>query len=120
MSKSSQLTIEQYIHQFSPEVRVTLNKLRSIILSAAPDAEETITYGIPAYKLNNKPLVYFGAYQSHIGFYATQSGHEKFAEELSEYKKGKGSIQFPLNKEIPIHLIKRMVEFKVEELSKRP
>ena len=69
---------------------------------------------MPGFFLNNKPLVYFAGYKNHIGFYATPNGHEKFAEELSVYKQGKGSVQFPLNKEIPFDLIRRIVEFRKE------
>jgi uncharacterized protein YdhG (YjbR/CyaY superfamily) len=70
---------------------------------------------MPAYKLNGKPLVYFAAYKKHIGFYATPSGHEKFAQELSKYKQGKGSVQFPTAQPVPLDLIKRIVEFRVQE-----
>ena len=70
---------------------------------------------MPAYKLNKKPLVYFAAFKAHIGFYATPSGHEAFKEELSKYKQGKGSVQFPLDQPIPYDLIVRMVKFRVQE-----
>ncbi|MBN2262706.1 MAG: DUF1801 domain-containing protein, partial [Prolixibacteraceae bacterium] len=74
-----------------------------------------MAYGMPAYKTYGKPLVYFAAFKSHIGFYATPSGHEQFAQELSAYKQGKGSVQFPTNQAIPYELIGRMVEFRVNE-----
>ena len=70
---------------------------------------------MPAYKTNGKPLVYFAGFKNHIGFYATPAGHEKFSFELANYKQGKGSVQFPLNKPIPYDLIKRIVEFRVKE-----
>jgi uncharacterized protein YdhG (YjbR/CyaY superfamily) len=107
--------IDQYILQFPEETHDILNKIRALIKKHAPDAIESIAYGMPAYKLNKKPLVYFAAYQTHIGFYATPSGHEAFQEELSKYKQGKGSVQFPLDQPIPYDLIVRMVKFRVQE-----
>jgi uncharacterized protein YdhG (YjbR/CyaY superfamily) len=74
-----------------------------------------MAYGMPAYKLNKKPLVYFAGYKNHIGFYATPSGHEQFSKELSKYKQGKGSVQFPLDKPIPFDLIRQMVAFRAQE-----
>lgn len=80
-----------------------------------PDAEESISYGMPAYKLNGKALVYFAAFKNHIGFYATPSGHSEFTMELSKYKQGKGSVQFPLDKPLPSGLITKIVKFRVKE-----
>ena len=79
---------------------LNLNQIREIKKTAS-NAEEPISYGIPAYKLNKKPLIYFGAYKNHIGFYATPASHSKFKTELSNYKQGKGYVQFPLHKPIP-------------------
>lgn len=107
--------MDNYISAFPFPVREILNQIRTIILTAAPDAVESIGYGIPAYSINDKPLVYFAGFKKHIGFYATPSGHEEFAKELALYKQGKGSVQFPLNKPIPWDLIRRMVEFRVKE-----
>ena len=76
-----------------------------------------MAYGMPAYKLKGKPLVFFGGFKKHIGFYATPSGHTEFASELSAYKQGKGSVQFPLDHAIPFDLIKRIVAFRVKEVS---
>lgn len=106
--------VEIYIKSFPEEVQEKLLEIRKIIFSIDPDAMEKISYGIPGFFLNSKPLVYFAAYKNHIGFYATPNGHEKFAEELSVYKQGKGSVQFPINKEIPFDLIRRIVEFRKE------
>jgi uncharacterized protein YdhG (YjbR/CyaY superfamily) len=77
-----------------------------------------MSYGMPGYKLNKKPLVYFAGYKNHIGFYATPSGHSHFQEQLSRYKQGKGSVQFPLNEEMPYDLIEEMVRFRVAENNK--
>ena len=107
--------IDSYISQFPEEVQVILIKIRQLIVENAPDSEEMMAYGMPGYKTYKKPLVYFAAYPNHIGFYATPSGHSEFKDELSVYKQGKGSVQFPLNKPIPYELIVRIVKFRMEE-----
>lgn len=107
--------VDQYISDFPAEVQEKLTQVRTIIRLTAPEASESISYGMPAYKMNGKPLVYFAGYKNHIGFYATPSGHEQFATELSCYKQGKGSVQFPHDKPIPVDLIRRIVEFRMKE-----
>ena len=107
--------IDQYISKFPEEVQLLLQKIRAIIKEIAPMATEEIVYGMPGYKTNGKPLVYFAGYKNHIGFYATPSGHEAFQKELSKYKQGKGSVQFPLNQPIPFDLIEQIVRFRVDE-----
>ena len=111
--------VDEYIQTFPDGVQMLLHKIRAIIKEKAPEAAEGISYGMPAFKLNKKPLVYFAAFKNHIGFYATPTGHSKFAEELSAYKQGKGSVQFSLNKPIPYDLIGRIVAFRVEENQKK-
>lgn len=108
-------SIDQYIDTFPSEVQTVLKKVRTIITEAAPEADESISYGMPTYKIKGKPLVYFGAFKKHIGLYAIPSGQSKFADELSSYKQGKGSVQFPLDRDIPFYLIQRMVEARVAE-----
>ena len=112
-------SVDQYILAYPEEIQEILAKIRSVIRKKAPDALESISYGMPAYKLRGKPLVYFGAFRTHIGFFATPSGHMEFAEEFSKYKHGKGSVQFPLNKPIPYKLIEQVVEFRVHEVCTR-
>ena len=107
--------VEAYIKSFPAEVQIVLNQVRETIKAIAPEAAESMAYGMPAYKTNGRPLVYFAAFKEHIGFYATPTGHTKFAKDLSKYKQGKGSVQFPLNKPMPLALIKRIVEFRVKE-----
>ena len=107
--------VEEYIAGFPKETQAILERVRITIQNAAPEAEESISYGMPAYKLNGRPLVYFAGYQRHIGFYATPSGHSEFSQELSRYKQGKGSVQFPLNEPMPLDLISRIVQFRVKE-----
>lgn len=108
-------TIDEYISSFPAETREILEQLRMKIKSIVPDAEETISYAIPTFKLNGEYLIYFAAFKSHIGFYATPTGHEQFKDELSKYKQGKGSVQFPLDKPMPLKLIERIVKFRVKE-----
>ncbi|RRJ93599.1 iron chaperone [Flavobacterium macacae] len=105
-------TVNDYIKSFPKEIQILLEKLRAVILENAPDAVESISYGMPAYKTFGKPLVYFAAYKNHIGFYATPTGHSEFANELSKYKQGKGSVQFPLDA-VPFELVEKMVQFRV-------
>ena len=109
-------TPEAYIRTFPADVQTVLETVRQTIRAAAPDAVETIAYGLPAYKLGGKPLVYFGGFKNHIGLYATPTGHVAFADELSKYKQGKGSVQFPLDKPMPLDLITRIVQFRVNQL----
>jgi len=106
---------DEYIKSFPKEIQVLLKQMRTLIKDNAPDAIESISYGMPAYKTNGKPLVYFAGYKNHIGFYATPTGHKAFAEELSVYKQGKGSVQFPVDQPLPVSLIKRIVLFRVKE-----
>ena len=115
MISKSPTSIDEYISDFPQEIQSLLNQVRSTIKQAAPDAEESIGYGMPAYKTHGKPLVYFAAFKNHIGFYATPTGHAEFAAELSKYKQGKGSVQFPINQPIPLELITQIVEFRVIE-----
>ena len=107
--------VDQYIATFPLETQEILTKIRTIIKTVAPDAVEGFNYRMPSYKLNKKPLVYFAGYAKHIGFYATPTGHEQFKEELSAYKQGKGSVQFPLNQPIPYDLIQRIVQFRTTQ-----
>ena len=106
-------TIDQYISGFPLETQEILEEIRTTIKKVAPESEETISYAIPTFKLNGKTLVHFAAFKNHIGFYATPTGHEAFREALSVYKQGKGSVQFPLDKPMPLELITEIVKFRV-------
>lgn len=110
--------IDEYIATQTPEVKILLEQMRQTIKEAAPEAEEVISYNMPAFKYHGM-LVYFAAYKNHIGFYATPTGHSEFKEELSVYKQGKGSVQFPLTQTLPLDLISRMVQFRVKENLKK-
>ncbi len=106
--------IDAYIAGFPPEVQEILEKIRMTIREAAPDAAETISYQMPTFTLKGN-LVHFAAFKKHIGFYPAPTGIEAFKDELSVYKGGKGSVQFPLDQPIPFDLIGRIVEFRVKE-----
>ena len=107
--------VEEYLRQFEGVCRDRLSQVRQIILKEAPDAVESISYGMPAYKTFGKPLVYVAGYAKHIGLYATPSGHAAFEVELASYKQGKGSVQFPHNQPLPEDLIRRIVAFRTQE-----
>ena len=115
INKKNITSVNDYISSFPEEIQTLLIRFRNIIKEKAPDAIESISYGMPSYKTHGKPLVYFAGYRSHIGLYATPSGHAQFAEELSKYKSGKGSVQFPIAQQIPFDLIEKIVEFRVKE-----
>ncbi|MDP2188974.1 MAG: DUF1801 domain-containing protein [Sphingobacteriaceae bacterium] len=107
--------VDTYILQFPAEVQARLSAFRERIQSLVPDAEESMAYGMPAYKLHGKPLVYFAAFAKHIGFYTTPTGHAAFANELAAYKQGKGSVQFPLHEDMPWTLIEAIILFRKQE-----
>lgn len=107
--------IDEYIAGFPRDVQAILEQIRTTIREAAPDAEEAIKYQIPTFVLNEN-LVHFAAFKNHIGFYPTPSGIEKFRNELSSYEGAKGSVRFPIDKPMPLRLIKKIVAFRVKEV----
>ena len=115
MKAAKPANIDAYLAAFPESVQKVLEQFRMAITKAAPDAEEIISYGMPAFKYKGSILIYFAGYKNHIGLYATPAGHPAFAKELSIYKQGKGSVQFPLNKPVPVNLISRIVKFKVKQ-----
>ena len=108
-------TVDEYINSLPDRTKEELTKLRNKIKEIVPDAVESMTYGMPGYKLNNKPLVYFAGWKDHIGFYPTPNGMEQFDKELAPYKTGKGTAQFPLDNPLPFGLITRIVKYREEE-----
>lgn len=110
--------VEVYLNKFDGDVRKRLNTIRDIIHKAAPDAVESISYGLVGYKRNGKPLVYFGGFPHHIGFYATPNGHEAFKIEFSGYVQGKGSVQFQHDEPLPKNLVKRVVQYRLTQTEK--
>jgi uncharacterized protein YdhG (YjbR/CyaY superfamily) len=107
-------TIDDYIAACPAETRVVLEQVRQTIRAAAPQATEAIKYRLPTFVLHGN-LVHFGVFKNHLGFYATPSGNAKFRRELAAYAGGKGSVQFPLAGPMPLDLIRRIVEFRVQE-----
>lgn len=107
-------TVDEYIQQFPRNIQTILEEIRTVIKTAAPTAKERIAYQMPTYTLK-KNLIHFAAFKNHIGLYPTPSGTEAFEKELSAYVRGKGSVQFPLDKPMPLDLIRRIVLFRVQE-----
>jgi uncharacterized protein YdhG (YjbR/CyaY superfamily) len=107
-------TVDEYLSAVPANTKGILEKLRKTIKQVAPQAEELISYNMPAFKLNGM-LVYYAAYKDHIGFYPTPSGIEAFKKELSDYEGAKGSIKFPIDRPIPFDLISKIVKFRVRE-----
>lgn len=118
-SRSTASSIDEYIAGFPAETRTVLEELRALIRAAAPDATETISYAIPTFDLRGRHLVHFAGYAKHVGLYPAPSGLEAFKEDLKPYKSGKGSVQFPLGQPLPTDLIRRIVQFRVEENARR-
>jgi uncharacterized protein YdhG (YjbR/CyaY superfamily) len=111
-------TIDDYIADFPIEIQDILEKVRATIQKAAPEAAEAIKYAIPTFVLNGN-LVHFAAFKNHIGFYPAPEGMEEFDKEFSAYKKGKGSVQFPLDRPIPLELIAKITAFRAKQNSEK-
>jgi uncharacterized protein YdhG (YjbR/CyaY superfamily) len=113
-SKTKLETIDDYIAVFPDDVQNILQKIRATIKEAAPEAEETINYQMPTFKLNGN-LVHFAAFKNQYGFYPAPSGIKQFKKELARFEGAKGSVQFPLDKPLPFGLISKIVKFRVKE-----
>lgn len=109
-------TIDEYLSTFPKEVQEKLQSIRETIKKAAPEASEKISYQIPAFTFHGN-LVHFAAFEHHIGFYPTPAAIEKFKKELASYKQAKGSVQFTLDKPLPLTIIKKITQFRVEQNS---
>lgn len=108
--------VDDYIQSFPAGTQKHLNDVRKAIFDAAPTAVEGFGYKMPSYKVGGKALVYFAGYAKHVGFYSMGVGQDVFAQELSKYKMGKGSIQFPLTEPMPTELIRKIVKLKLKEM----
>ncbi len=108
-------TVDEYINSFDSKEKEILLLFRKKIKELAPDSVENISYGMPGYKLEGKPLVYFAAFKEHIGFFPTPSGIEAFDEETKPYRNGKGTLQFKIDAPIPWGLVEKIIEFRVEQ-----
>ncbi len=113
-SKKGYKTIDEYIATFPQNIQVVLQELRQVIRDSAPESEEVISYQMPAFKQNGI-LVWFAAFRNHIGFYPKTSAIEFFKKELSSYEVSKGTIRFPLDKPIPLDLVRKIVKYRIRE-----
>jgi len=104
-------SIAEYILEFPKEIQEKLMEMKSIISKAVPNAQEVISYNMPAFKQHGI-LVYFAGYKNHIGFYPTGSGIKAFTKEISGYKNSKGAVQFSLTEPLPAKLITQIVKFR--------
>lgn len=107
-------TIDEYIAGFPDDVQGVLRQVRATIRDAAPDAEESISYQIPTFKLQGKALVYFAGFKRHVSVYPAPVANAEFAEEMAVYGSGRGTAKFPLGKLIPLDLIRRIVRFRID------
>jgi uncharacterized protein YdhG (YjbR/CyaY superfamily) len=114
MKRTEVSTIDDYITNFPPETRKHLMQVRDTIRKSAPQATEAIKYAIPTFVLNGN-LVHFAGYEKHIGFYPAPTGMDAFKKELAPYKQGKGSVQFPIDKPMPLALIRKIVAYRVKQ-----
>lgn len=114
MEVANHKDIDSYIALFSDDIRLRLQQLRTTIKNAAPEAQEVISYQMPAFKYHGI-LVYFAAHKNHIGFYPTGSCIEAFKNEIASYKGGKGTLKFSFELPLPLDLVFKMVEYRVEE-----
>jgi len=112
--------IDKYINSFPAGTREMLEQMRATVMNTASGSEEVISYKMPAFKLYGRMLVWYAAYEKHIGLYPTASPIPFFREELADYKFSKGAIQFPLNKPLPVDLITKIVNFKINEILTKP
>jgi uncharacterized protein YdhG (YjbR/CyaY superfamily) len=116
MEKFVPSDFNDYTKQFPASAQTALREMRSTIKKAAPRAEETISYNLPAFSLDGKMLVWFAAFKSHIGFYPGAAAIAAFKDDFSSYKTAKGSVQFPLSRSLPVGLIGRVVKFRMTHL----
>lgn len=107
-------SVDGYISGFPKETQILLEQVRTAIREAAPDAEELISYQMPSYKYKGM-LVHFAGYKSHVGFYPAPSGIKAFEKEISKYKNAKGSVQFPIDKPMPLALISKITKYRLKE-----
>lgn len=119
MKREAPKNIDEYIGNFPPDVQKILEKIRALIKKTARGAEESISYGIPAFKQAGNVVLYFAAFKKHVSVYPAPRGAAEFKAELKEYAGGKGTVQFPLNESIPYDLIRRIVKFRCAGLRLR-
>lgn len=114
--KNSQ-NIDDFISQFDSKIQEKLQSIRQVVTKTAPNATETINYGIPTFKLKGKNLVHFSAYKTHIGFYPGAAAIKFFKEDFAGYKTSKGTVQFPLDIPVPLDLVEKVTLYRVSQVS---
>lgn len=110
-------SVDEYINSFPDEIRLVLQKIRSIMRAEMPDAEEVISYQIPCYKLIGKHVIYFAGFNNHVSLYPIPKGNAAFQKKIAPHVKGKGTISFPLTKQVPYDLVKEIVKIAVDKMS---
>ena len=116
MATNKPVSIDEYISGFADPIQKALEEVRAAVRNAVPDAEETISYAIPCFKIDGKYLIYFAGYKNHIGIYPVPTANEAFEKDFSAYKtSGKGALQLPLDEPMPLNLITKIVKFRVNE-----
>lgn len=108
--------VSNYIASAPRESQEKLAELRRLIRKVAPEASEKISYGMPGYKINGKPLIYFAGYKDHIGIYPTADKLPAELKELEKFRTGKGTLWFPIDKDLPLDLIRKMIKFRLESI----
>ena len=119
MARNKPGSVEDYISEFPPATQKALKQVRGIIAGMVPGAEQKISYGIPAFHWNGYYLIYFAGFKTHVGIYPAPVREESFQKDFANYKTGRGSVQFPLDKAMPVTLIKKIVKFRMQENTKR-
>jgi uncharacterized protein YdhG (YjbR/CyaY superfamily) len=114
-NKAGFASVDEYIGTFPKDVQKILEEVRRTIKAAAPDAREKISYQIAAFELNGKNLIHFAGWKNHISMYPIPSGSEAFNKEVSKYAAGKGTLQFPLDKPLPLRLITKIVKLRIAD-----
>jgi uncharacterized protein YdhG (YjbR/CyaY superfamily) len=119
MATKKPASIDEYIAAFPKETQKVLQQVRATIKNTVPDAEETISYAIPAFTLNKTYLVYFAGYKNHISLYPAPTGNEAFEKEIAAYRSGKGTVQFQLDQPLPVNLVTKIVKYRLKENLKK-
>jgi len=115
MAKTNFKSVDEYIKTFPGNVQKVLRSVRKTIKDVIPDAEEIISYQIPTFKLNGKYVIYFASWANHVSVYPKPRGNDTLNKQLSKFKGGKGTVQFPLDKPMPLSLIKKIVKYRIKE-----
>ena len=108
--------VDKYIQCFPEDVAVKLKLIRKMIKEEAPDSGERISYGVPTATINDKYFIYFAGYKNHISIYPVTPAMEEHVKEALEYRTGKGTFQFPLDKDLPLELIRKIIKARYKEM----